>query len=389
MESATEEDLKSLNGIIYGILDARRNQWYIGSTLRSFRKRYRTKNNWWRYSHNDYLIRNIEKYGIENFRIFIIESGIKNQEELDTKEIRCIEQYKSLHPSGYNFDTGGSGGRVWSEASKLKKSKTYVIKHRDGSILTITNGNRFCRENKINLGDFGRMIKGQQIFAGDYCLPDTDPRTVRLNMKPVKVKDDEGNVYDVYSRIQFAREHRLNSSSFSAMCLGRNKRCKQFSLLKTDRYFEGSNKTWLKMTLIKDGREYEVFNAERFARKNGFNPSALSGLISGKTFSIKGFKLKHVVFKTGETKEFDTDPHLAKNRKFADIVVELRDGRIVKVESIKDFCFNIGINPSSFSDALNGQIKSPRKYRIVQAVLNPNYCPYVTQRMIDTPSQGS
>lgn len=124
-KKASEDDKKNLIGIVYGIFDHIHQFWYIGTSIRTFRKRYRTIKSWWKWSHNDLLSRNINKYGVDNFSIYILEHGISQQEELDKKEIFYIKKHNSMHPNGYNFDSGGKGGRVKSEVSKLKKCKTY------------------------------------------------------------------------------------------------------------------------------------------------------------------------------------------------------------------------------------------------------------------------
>ena len=47
------------------------------------------------------LIKDIEKYGLENFELEILDSA-STQEELDEQQKNYIKKYNSLEPNGYN-----------------------------------------------------------------------------------------------------------------------------------------------------------------------------------------------------------------------------------------------------------------------------------------------
>ena len=47
------------------------------------------------------LIKDIEKYGLENFEFEILDSA-SSQEELDEQQKNYIKKYNSLEPNGYN-----------------------------------------------------------------------------------------------------------------------------------------------------------------------------------------------------------------------------------------------------------------------------------------------
>jgi len=47
------------------------------------------------------MIKDIEKYGLENFEFEILDSAW-SQEELDEQQLKYIKQYNSLEPNGYN-----------------------------------------------------------------------------------------------------------------------------------------------------------------------------------------------------------------------------------------------------------------------------------------------
>lgn len=309
MIPATPKELKSLKGIIYGILNKRNGRWYIGQTKRTFRRRYWCKTAWWEMTHNTYLKRAVGKYGESNFEIYILEHSVKTNKELNQLEECYIKQYNSLYPYGYNFSTGGDS-KEWSETAERKKAKTYTLKDKDDNLVIVTNGNKFCRDNNINTGDFWRMLKGDQITAGGYRLPNTDISMCRRSPDNIKgyicLKHRNGEIVKVYNVTEFAKQHNLNVSSLSAVVSGRYKRCGDWFLPETDVNFRQRlpMKKWKNLLLEKEGQEFIVGNALVFAKENNFHSSCLSDLVKkfgtvnkrGKNYSVKGFILKSVVW---------------------------------------------------------------------------------------------
>jgi len=47
------------------------------------------------------MIKDIEKYGLENFEFEILDTA-SSKEELDTKQKEYIKKFNSLEPNGYN-----------------------------------------------------------------------------------------------------------------------------------------------------------------------------------------------------------------------------------------------------------------------------------------------
>lgn len=85
-------------------------------------------------SHNIHLRRSIAKYGKENFDFSIL-TTCKTKEEVNSEEIRLIEEHKAF-TDGYNLTQGGEGGNTLLDpevASKhsLATSKGKIGKKRD------------------------------------------------------------------------------------------------------------------------------------------------------------------------------------------------------------------------------------------------------------------
>ena len=106
--------------IVYKITNNIDGKFYIGITIRDFKKRiaghiHSAKNG------SEYALpRALRKYGPENFTFEVIDSDATSIEHLKQLEIWYIE---NLKPE-YNLTKGGDGlfGYIWSEESKLKNS---------------------------------------------------------------------------------------------------------------------------------------------------------------------------------------------------------------------------------------------------------------------------
>lgn len=120
----TKEELLLLANkemIIYKITNLTNGKIYIGQTTQSFNKRYKglgvgiervkkhyeTKGN----VKNEHLYNAILKYGVDNFKIEILET-CKSEKELNETELKYIELYDTTNSEkGYNIQIGGDNKR--------------------------------------------------------------------------------------------------------------------------------------------------------------------------------------------------------------------------------------------------------------------------------------
>ena len=108
-------------GIIYGIENKLNGKWYIGQTTQyyGFRGRYPTSGegiervyNYHKYNKdrndkcNEHLLRSIEKYGFEAFKVYEVLDYAFSRKELDIKEKSWI-LIKDSFKNGYNRNEGG------------------------------------------------------------------------------------------------------------------------------------------------------------------------------------------------------------------------------------------------------------------------------------------
>jgi group I intron endonuclease len=91
-------------GIIYLIINKINNKKYVGQTVRAFNDRII---DYKRGLGNNYLNNAFNKYGWDNFEFIIIDTA-ETLDELNIKEIRYIQEYKSnIREFGYNLESGG------------------------------------------------------------------------------------------------------------------------------------------------------------------------------------------------------------------------------------------------------------------------------------------
>jgi group I intron endonuclease len=113
-----------ISGIIYSITNKTNNKKYVGQTVRSINDRMREYKKGYG---NDYLNNAFKKYGFDNFKFEIIDTA-NCLDELNVKEIKYIEQYKSNNKNfGYNIESGGKNAIPTTETlEKMSKSHSGI-----------------------------------------------------------------------------------------------------------------------------------------------------------------------------------------------------------------------------------------------------------------------
>ena len=90
-------------GVVYKITCLINRKLYIGQTRKSVEKRFKQHAR-----ANSLIGRAIRKYGVENFKIEIIEH-CESKAQLNERENFWINALNSKQPNGYNVTSGGSG----------------------------------------------------------------------------------------------------------------------------------------------------------------------------------------------------------------------------------------------------------------------------------------
>ena len=130
--------------VVYGIHNIVTDKWYIGSTFNLHdrirrHKYYLLKNQ----HHSQKLQRSFNKYGIESFKIIIIEQFEKlDIDQLIEKEIDYIEKYNSLE-NGYNMT---KDCRIYKQFKLTKEQIAKTITKKSIPVICLTKQGKFIKE---------------------------------------------------------------------------------------------------------------------------------------------------------------------------------------------------------------------------------------------------
>lgn len=120
------DDTFKADKVIYMFKNKVNGKVYIGQTIGQARERIKQhisiSSN--KQSHNhSHLHRAINKYGLQNFEVTIIERCL-TQEELDSREVYWIAYFDSTNPNkGYNKESGGKRGKKVPPLTPQHKAK--------------------------------------------------------------------------------------------------------------------------------------------------------------------------------------------------------------------------------------------------------------------------
>lgn len=125
---------------------------------------------------NDYLQKQVNKYGLDKFTFTILEYC--DVDDLDNKEKHWISHYDTMNRSkGYNLETGGNEGKIVSESTRMKKmgknNPMYGKRHSVDFVQMITDKNKGSSDKltESNVVDIKlRLSEGfsQQLLAEEY-----------------------------------------------------------------------------------------------------------------------------------------------------------------------------------------------------------------------------
>lgn len=208
IENPSSEQIKYSKGIIYLILNLINNKIYVGLSTRSFGQRYHAVHTWFKHIDNVPLQRAISKYGINNFKLFFLETDIQTDEELFKLESYYAQLFNSYIPNGYNIRQCGGSKTPPSQTCIDKCSKTYKLKLIvSNTIITILNLQKFCRENNLNIRSMRAVVSKEIRKYFNFTHPDQ-------NLNDLNYYDSHGKEYI----IQFECESPIHIKNLSRFC---------------------------------------------------------------------------------------------------------------------------------------------------------------------------
>ena len=137
--------------IIYKIENKINGKIYIGQTQRSLEERIKEhqKKSSTIYG-NSYIDKAIQKYGIENFLIEVIEN-CQTIDELNEREIFWIKYFSCRRPTGYNLTGGGEGSTGHIVTLEARKKISEAHKGKRGRICSEETKAKISASNKGHL----------------------------------------------------------------------------------------------------------------------------------------------------------------------------------------------------------------------------------------------
>ncbi len=290
----TIEELKTLKGIIYLIRNKIDNKCYIGQTTRTFYQRY-DSGKWWKYTSNKYLKNAVNKYGVENFQVIILESELINQDELNKGEIDYSKEYNSLIPNGYNFRECGKNGGYQKDFYE-KRLKIFKIVSPEGQIMEIKGFKKFCKNNNLSETEAWKLLDGDIQHCKKWTKYEDNYVNKGYREKCAKyiIKCPDGKEEMVCSIAEFSREHNINPNGLYGVICGKVFSHKGYELIKN-----------LKNPKIKppmpeklgkfhrfislEGDLICIHNLSKFCRDNNLNKSSMSRVQGGQLKQHKGY----------------------------------------------------------------------------------------------------
>lgn len=315
MTVATEQELRTLRGIVYGILNVRNGRWYIGQTRRTFWKRY-VGGRWWKTTTSDVLRNAFSRYGEASFEIYILAHSVASDEMLDALEIQLIQQYNAVFPTGYCFKTGGQSYGQRINARTRARMSTFHCKHRardhllldaQGAEHRFQNIVTFARERGLNPTQLSNVLRGQCVRYQGYHLPGVDLDKWHQSSSLKTVIAPDGTEHSFYNAASFCREHGLHKGGLTKVIHGKQRNHRGWQMkcaeIRPPTYRwrnEGNrNKRYESITLERDGRQYTITNdIETFCAQNGISKGGVYALTRGTQRTSHGFRLVSITYTT-------------------------------------------------------------------------------------------
>ena len=153
------------------------NKVYIGVTKQKPLQRWQNGEG---YKNNEHFYSAIKKYGWDNFEHTILEL-VDTIEEASNKERYWISFYDSTNPEkGYNLDSGGYDGRIFSEETRKKMSESHLGEKNGRYGVEVKQETR----DKISKANKGKLAGEKNPMYGKTHSPEVIEKIKAANQGP-------------------------------------------------------------------------------------------------------------------------------------------------------------------------------------------------------------
>ena len=310
-------------GIIYKIENLVNGKVYIGQTIQGFDKRYsenginsvekvynhhnhrRITNRYY----NDHLLKSMNKYGLNNFKVNKIIDYAFSEYELNIKEKCWIQYYDSFY-NGYNRTFGGDDSM---KGKDNPSSRSIVQLDMNGNFIKQWDYMTEAQEyTGVNICKMAGVAKGERRSAGNYIWVYTEDYDINRdysykeyipNTRKVVQLDLNGNFIKEYDGCQKASEYNgLNVKSINRCCLHERKSYANYIWMFKDEYDPNKNYSYNPKSFGK-AKNVLVFdidmnyietlnNISEIVDKYGYSRSAITNHIVHRC----GRSIKHHIF---------------------------------------------------------------------------------------------
>ena len=139
---------------IYLVTNIANGKQYVGQTATSSNK----------LGHGKVLRQAYKKYGFDGFTYDQVVAGITNRNTLNCLERFWIATFDTIMPNGYNLESGGSEGQIWTDERRAKHSAARV-----GKPLNRPLGSRSGMKGKV-YPEFGKLKLSLAMMGNKHSL---------------------------------------------------------------------------------------------------------------------------------------------------------------------------------------------------------------------------
>lgn len=117
--------------------------------------------------YNQLIHQAIRKYGIENFKIEILEDNIPD-DIVDKKEQNYIKSYNTMSPNGYNLTEGGVANKTAPVASRISE---FQYKEIINDLKTNDPLKNIANKHNISYSYLSDINNGSRLYHDEYTYP--------------------------------------------------------------------------------------------------------------------------------------------------------------------------------------------------------------------------
>lgn len=260
---------------IYKITCKTNGRFYIGRSVNISKRFYQHKNKLKNRDHFNIIMQaSYNKYGPDSFVYEVICTC--PEEDLNSLEQFYIDKYwENPLLSNINVESADCAGR------KCRVVNNLVGPDSPHPLPAVVNISAFCRKNKLNCTEFQRMLAGEyKSYRGYYLLG--AEWSLLPSYKNEQLQDCYGELHDVVSLKDFAKQHGLNHNRLSLLINGDIDEYKGWTR-------PGSPLAGYSVS-DPDGTVYRFGVIADFCRQQGLNLKHFNKMISGERGSYLGWR---------------------------------------------------------------------------------------------------